>query len=207
MGELTIYRPCDISTSEKLAMVRMDSNVPHYRNVPRNRRIEWLIEKIAQLNLMLHHKGDGQVFEMDAIALDSYISDDIYINDLTMQEIDEAFKMGLIGKYGEFYGINAVTLFQFLLGYFKSEKKQKAIKLVQEAQKRAKREQYEKDQREKARLEGWGVEMKTVTEADIKAIMGDFGKIKRDEDKARKSAEHRELIKQQVEQIRKTYEK
>lgn len=177
MGELTIYRSCDISTSEKLAIVRMDASVPHYKNIPRGRRIEWLIERIAQLNLILHHKGDGQVFGMDAMALDGYISEDIYIRDFTLQEIDEAFKMGLIGKYGEFYGINAVSLFQFLTGYFRSEKKQRAIKLVQAAQKKAQREQYEREQREKARLEGWGVPMKTVTSEDVNAIMKDFGKI------------------------------
>lgn len=178
MEKMVLYKPQDISTAESLAILRLDKSVPHYRNIPKDKRVSWLIERIAQANLLRHQKVDGlaQVLEMDALALDAYIMENIYYSDFTLNEIEEAIRMGLVGKYGEYYGINAISLYGFIEGFFKSEKKQKAIKLVQAQRKREQREQYEREQREKARLEGWGVPMKTVTQEEINNVVKSIAK-------------------------------
>lgn len=201
MGDLVVYKPLDISTAEGLAVVRMDKRIPHYRDIPRDRRVGWLIERIAQANMLRHQKADAQVLEMDAIALDGYISEDIYISDFTLNEIDEAFRMGLINKYGDYYGVNAISLFGFLEGYFRSEKKQRAIRIVQAQRKKERLEREAKEQREKLRLEGWGVEMKTVTREEMQGLAKDMARAFSQE----KSKEHRELIRRQAAEIRKKY--
>ena len=71
--------------------------------------------------------------------------------------------MGLVGKFGEYFGLNSLTFFGFLQGYLKTDKKLRAIKIVQQYNKKKKQEEYDKKQRELARMEGWGVKVKTVT--------------------------------------------
>lgn len=203
MGDLVVYKPQDISTAESLAVVRMDKRVPHYRDISRDERIGWLIGRIAQANMLRHQKADAQVLEMDAVALDGYIIEDIYISDFTLNEIDEAFRMGLINKYGDYYGVNAISLFGFLEGYFRSDKKQRAIRIVQAQRKKERLEKEAKAQRELARLEGWGVKVKTISEGELQAIALGVEQ----ELKAEKSKAHRELVKQQAEEIRRKYGK
>lgn len=159
----------DISTPEKLAVMRMKSSVPHYRDIPRVRRCTMLADLIMQAYVLKHQSPEiggmslGQVVEMDASALDSFIMEDMYISDYTFAEIEEAFRLGLTNRLGEYYGLNSVSFFGFLQNYLNTEKKRKAIKIVQETRKKQKRLQYEKELRERAERQKNGDRMIDVT--------------------------------------------
>lgn len=159
----------DISTPEKLAALRINKDVPHFRAIARTERCTMLADLIMQAYILKHQTPElgnmstGQVVELDAAALDGFIMEDIHISDYTFAEIGEAFRMGLVGKFGEYFGLNSLTFFGFLQGYLKTDKKLRAIKIVQQYNKKKKQEEYDKKQRELARMKGWGVKVKTVT--------------------------------------------
>ena len=119
-----------IPDAESLAALRLDKSVPHYKDVDRARRITWLKEQIITLNMIRHQMTEDWQVEFDANALDEFIMDDHFASDYTFPEIKDAFKRGLMGDYGEFFGLTAESLYGFLRGYFMSEKKRKATEIV-----------------------------------------------------------------------------
>lgn len=121
-----------IPDAESLAALRLDKSVPHYKDVDRARRITWLKEQIITLNMIRHQMTEDWQVEFDANALDEFIMDDHFASDYTFPEIRDAFKRGLMGDYGEFFGLTAESLYGFLRGYFMSEKKRKATEIVRE---------------------------------------------------------------------------
>jgi len=56
--------------------------------------------------------------------------DDPVISNLTSVEIQEAFRSGVTGVYGEFYGITPKSLLGFLKSYAGSEKKLEAHRMI-----------------------------------------------------------------------------
>ena len=58
------------------------------------------------------------------------MTDDPVISNLTSVEIQEAFRAGVTGVYGDFYGITPKSLLGFLKSYVSSEKKLDAHRLI-----------------------------------------------------------------------------
>lgn len=186
-NNLTITKS-EIKTPESLTRVRMDKDIPHYGKMPENVRKMAISAMIAKLYLIRHQipqvngMSAGQVADMDATMLDEMIMEDSTMSDFTMQEIEEAFRDGIFGKYGEFYGINATTLYGFLRAYMRTPKKRRSVELEYQERKRIEREEagrrsmeeYERRQKQLARMEEWGAEIKTVTEADFMRMAKDM---------------------------------
>ena len=119
-----------IPDAESLAALRLDKSIPHYKDVKKVERINWLKSQIMTLNMIRHQMVEGWQVEFDANALDDFIMDDHFAKDYTFPEIKDAFKRGLMGDYGEFFGLTAESLYGFIRGYFMSEKKRKATEIV-----------------------------------------------------------------------------
>lgn len=120
----------DIHDAESLAAVRLNKEVPHYKDLAQPKRIQWLKEQIMTLNMIRHQMVEDWQVEFDAKVLDEFIMDDCYAKDYCFPEIKDAFKRGLMGDYGEYYGLTAESLYGFLRGYFMSAKKRKATEIV-----------------------------------------------------------------------------
>ena len=134
-----------IDTPEKLAALRLDTSVPHYRNVSPAERVAWLGTQIFGLSLLSHIRVDGDTVRIDAIMLDTEIMEDNILNDLTFVEMQEAFRKGVNGEYGEYFGITSISLLSFLRGFLKSDKKQKAATIIykkREQERKAKDERF-----------------------------------------------------------------
>lgn len=89
--------------------------------------------EIITLNMIRHQKVESQQVEFDAYALDGFIMDDHYASDYTLPEIKDAFKRGMMGDYGDYYGLTAESLFGFLRGYLVSPKKREATEIVRKS--------------------------------------------------------------------------
>lgn len=122
-----------IPDAKSLAALRLDKSVPHYKDLPKDKRTAWLKTQIMTLNMIRHQIVEGWQVEFDAQTLDEFLMDDIYARDYTFPEIKDAFKRGLMGDYGDYYGLTAESLYGFLRGYFMSEKKRKATEIVKKA--------------------------------------------------------------------------
>lgn len=122
----------DIPDAKSLAAVRLNKAVPHYKDLAQSKRITWLKEQILTLNMIRHQEVEDFQLEFDAKVLDEFIMDDQFVRDYCFPEIKDAFKRGLMGDYGDYYGITAESLYGFLRGYLMSEKKRKATKMVRE---------------------------------------------------------------------------
>ena len=122
-----------IPDAKTLASVRMDKSIPHYKDLDQAQRVKWLKGQIMSLNMIRHQMAEDWQVEFDAQALDEFIMDDHFASDYTFSEIKDSFKRGLMGDYGEYYGLTAESLYGFIRGYFMSEKKRTATKLVREA--------------------------------------------------------------------------
>ena len=122
-----------IPDAEALASVRLNKSIPHYKDLVEGKRIVWLKEQIMSLNMIRHQMVEGWQVEVDAKTLDEFIMDDHFAKDYTFSEIKDAFKRGLMGDYGDYYGLTAESLYGFIRGYFMSEKKRKATEIVRKA--------------------------------------------------------------------------
>lgn len=122
-----------IPDAKTLASVRMDKSIPHYKDLAQAQRVKWLKGEIMSLNMIRHQMAEDWQVEFDAQALDEFIMDDHFAADYTFSEIKDAFKRGLMGDYGDYYGLTAESLYGFIRGYFMSEKKRTATRLVREA--------------------------------------------------------------------------
>ena len=133
--QLTSSNMPAIPDAESLATLRMDGSVPHYRDIAKADRIGWLKEKILTLGMIRHQVAESWQVEFDANVLDEFIMEDNYASDYTFPEIWDAFKGGLKGEYGEYFGLTAESLYGFIRGYFMGEKKRKATEIVRNARK------------------------------------------------------------------------
>ena len=190
-----------MDTPGALADLRMNPSIPHYKNVPRMQRLTWLMNKITSLNILKHQRIEDEFLKADAENLDECIMENMYISDFTFQEISEAFRNGLMGKYGEYYGLTSISLFGFLEQFFNSEKKRKAIRIVQAR----KMELRKKQLREQAMtIEKWGMKMHDVS-ADY--LERKAQQMVDEKERERLNAEHREMVRKQAREILRQHEK
>lgn len=136
-----------IPTAEALAAVRTDPRFPRYSAVPKRDRVRWLSLQIMELQKLKHVKPTADTALLDAAALDERMMGDQYAADLTQPEIEQAFKDGLFGDYGDYYGINAPSLYGFIREFIGSEKKRDAAALVMKAHEERRRREAEEERR------------------------------------------------------------
>ena len=130
----------DVSTPEKLAAVIEDTSVARYKDLPENIRKDWITSQIFTLCYILHYQQPNPLdVKVDAAFADQMIMDDEGASALKQVEMQEAFRRGIAKEYGDFYGITAQSLIQFLKGYRASSKRLQALSIL-----------YDKDQKRQA---------------------------------------------------------
>ena len=136
-----------IKDARSLAAMRMNTvQYPHYSTVARSFRIDWLNLEIMKYMRLSHMKPTDTT--IDAVALDEMIMEDKIMADLIQPEMDYAFRQGVFGKYGDFYGITAMSLYGFLESYLSDEKKVDAAKIIQAENERRLAERKRREQEE-----------------------------------------------------------
>lgn len=122
-----------------LAQIRLDeANYPHYRNIAVPARMKWMAGQIQFLATIARIRDfEAKEPVIMASALDEMISTERDMLELTLPEIADAFKNGVFGSYGEFYGLSAPNLFGFIRSFLTSEKKREATALVVKSKKDA----------------------------------------------------------------------
>lgn len=130
-----------IRTAEELAAYRSNPEVPHYKDLETLHRFQWLGQEVVKINQILHRETVEEFLNMDVATLDENIMDDYRLADLTLMEIDEAFSRGICGAYGQYYGINALSLLDFLRSYKDTDKSREATKILAERAKQRRRQE------------------------------------------------------------------
>jgi len=185
----------DVSTPEKLADVIADTTVARYKDLPEQVRKDWIVSQIFTLCYILHYQQPNPLdVKVDAAFADQMIMDDDGASSLKQVEMQEAFRRGIAKEYGEFYGITAQSLIQFLKGFRSGAKRQRAIAIL-----------YEKEQ---ARIaEEKRNEDRLFYELRAHGFVNPWGKKEKKKVTTEESAAHREKIARQREEILKTYGK
>lgn len=155
-----------VGTVELLAAHLLDPKVRRFREGDEDKRKQWLFRQIGACYFIAHQKQPAwDAMTIDTDMLDASMMDDPTISNLTSVEIQDAFRAGVTGMYGEFYGISPRALLGFLKSYIASEKKLEAHRLITARQEKEDREANERLWREiqKKKAEGmfvpsWGPE-------------------------------------------------
>jgi len=190
-----------ITTAESLAQIRMDERrYPHYKSVPSQARQEWLANQIKYLASITRMRDfDAREAILMATALDDIISMDAGAVDLTFAEMADAFKKGVFGFYGEFFGISAPNLYGFLDKFITSETKKEATALVLKSKEQAYAEKKAAEKAERDRKI-----REEIEEAKRRGDIVPTGKIwfkPKSVDDALDSSEHREKVRRQAQEI------
>lgn len=125
-----------IATPQQLAEVRLavDANgkhiYPHYCELEQIVRVSWLGDQFFGLAILTHTSATSEMVSLDAVALDNEIMDNPILRDMTLVEMQEAFRKGAGKEYGDYFGITYASMLGFLRGYLKSEKKIRAAQIV-----------------------------------------------------------------------------
>ena len=69
-----------------------------------------------------------EAMDLTAAMLLRQLREDRITADLTWEEVSKAIQEGTFGKYGEVYGINAVSLYDMVWGYIESQERAQLIK-------------------------------------------------------------------------------
>ena len=134
----------DISTPEKLALVISNQSIARYRDIPETPRKTWIGSQIYGLCMILHYQAPAAFdVAIDAEMADQMIMEDTSLRSLKQVEMQEAFRRGISKEYGEFYGITASSLVQFLKGYIKGEKRAEAISILYKQEQKKRKEEDE----------------------------------------------------------------
>lgn len=137
-----------LNTTEAIVEVRLDERYPRYGNIPQSERLRWMSEQTKNLATIARIKDyDGRDAIVTAASLDEMVMRNEAICGLKLPEIAEAFKSGLFGLYGEFYGLTAPNLYGFLLSYIDSDRKKEATAIIRKGYEQRKREEQEENQR------------------------------------------------------------
>ena len=124
-----------VGTAEMLAAHLLDPAVRRYREGDEDKRKQWLFRQIGACYFIAHQKQPSwDAMTIDTDMLDASMIDDPVVSNLTSVEIQDAFRAGVTGVYGEFYGISPKTLLGFLKSYVASEKKLEAHRLITQRQ-------------------------------------------------------------------------
>lgn len=191
-----------IPTPQSLAQIRLDeANFPHYKNIRQEVRWEWMAKQVIYLAQIARIRDfDGKTSILMATALDEMMLQHKDIAELTLPEISDAFKSGVFGLYGEFYGLSAPNLYGFLCGFLDSSKKKEATEMVSKSKEDAYREKTrsERERRQKAIL----AEMEAAKKDGTFVPTGEvWFKPKMVNDVMRESKEHRDKVRQQAREI------
>lgn len=182
----------NISTPEALAVVIADNSIARYKDIPEEQRKLWIGSQIYGLCLILHYQAPSpQDVEFDCAFADRMIMEDTSICCLKQVEMQEAFRRGIAKEYGDFYGITATSLVNFLNGYIKGEKRAKAILILHQ-------QEQQKLKDDDARF--WAELAKAREEGLIE--LPEFSHSPFEDDQ-----QHRERLAKQREEILKAYEK
>lgn len=120
-----------VQTAELLAAHLLDPSATRYRTGEDGKRQQWLYRQIGACCVLAHAKIPGwETLAMDAEVLDASMMEDPVVANLTTTEIQDAFRAGVTGGYGEFYGLSPRTLMGWLKTYVASEKKIEAHRLI-----------------------------------------------------------------------------
>ena len=125
--EQTMEQQLITPTSNNAVIVSVQSlrdirrNSPRYKDTAPEVRLRWLTNRIAYCNMINHTRQDIEVFKVDAAALDSAMIQDRAIADLTAPEISFAMYHGVMGEYGEYYGLTPRTFMGFFREFFKTD--------------------------------------------------------------------------------------
>ena len=137
--------PVPITDVASLVEIRLNkARYPRYRDIPQATRQNWLAKEFLLLAKIVKARDVDKDYPLVfATTVDEQISASEWASDLTLPEIEYAFKRGVFGEYGEYYGFNAVSMFGFIEGYLHSEKKRDASKAVMERLDRERRDEEE----------------------------------------------------------------
>lgn len=120
-----------IGTAEMLAEHLLSPMARRYRQGEEGRRKEWLYQQMGACYFINHQKlPSWDVMTIDTDVLDAAMMDDPVIANMTSVEIQDAFRAGVTGAYGDFYGISPKSLLGFLKSYVASDKKIEAHRLI-----------------------------------------------------------------------------
>lgn len=135
-----------IDTPEKLAALIKDDGVPRYCQLDELNRRGWLCDQINALNYMTHSARITSEVDLviEASMMDQAIMDDDRVKWLTQVEMQEAFRRGITKEYGDFFGITAGTVVQFLRGFMDGDKRKRAKAIIRENESRKEREGQER---------------------------------------------------------------
>ena len=147
-----------IATPEQLAALIQNPNVPKYCQLENEERLSWLCDQINALNYMTHSARITSEIDLlvEASMMDQAIMDNNAVRWLTQVEMQEAFRRGITKEYGDFFGITAGTVVQFLTGFMTGEKRQRAKALIREEESRKEKEGQERFWKEIERMKAEG---------------------------------------------------
>lgn len=142
-----------IPDAKTIAAIRLNEReFPHYKNIPKGKRIEWVATEIKMLADITRAKNfDAKDSIIIAAALDEVVMEDFYASDLTFPEIRDSFKKGVFGIYGEFKGLSAPNLYGFLNSYLLSENKKASAEMVRKEKEKFLAEKKRKEREEEQR--------------------------------------------------------
>lgn len=191
-----------IDSAATLAVIRMDEEkYPHYRNIPQLERMKLVAGEIQFLASIMRIKDfDKREPVLMATALDDMMREDKDMMELTMAEISVAFKNGVFGLYGEFFGLTAPNLFGFLNSFLESSLKREATDMVIKSRKQAYLERTAAEREERQRKIQAEIE-----EAKRNGTFVPTGRAwfepKTVKDVMKESAEHRDKVRKQAREI------
>lgn len=109
-------------TPESLAELRRDkTSNPAFPSLPQNGRLQWLSKQLLFIASTLRIKDyDVRDATLAAGLIDGEISEDAQLSRLSAQEINYAMVKGSIGRYGDFYGLTAKTVVDWLRSFCES---------------------------------------------------------------------------------------
>ena len=126
----------------------MNPQIPRYAQLKKATRVNWMKDQILVLYYLRHIRDVNELDVLiDATSTDDAIMESPDFRCLTQIEIQDAFKHGINGEYGEFFGITTPTLVGFIKGYQKAEKWQKAKAIVYSEEQRKIASEKEKENR------------------------------------------------------------
>ncbi len=103
-----------------------------------------LVKAISSAVFDCGQKMDAKDLELNANNLANYLDEKFPA--ITIQEVQLAFKMGAVGEFGEFMGLNLKTFNYWIKCYFESEEVKKAYRIQLDYQESLKSEQQVLDQ-------------------------------------------------------------
>ena len=142
---MTILRTSSsLATAAQVAAIMKDPSVRRYEGIPADERLRWIGSQIYALCAMTHQKRpDPSDVMMDAAFFDNAVMQDWGYRTMTLPEMQDAFRQGALGNFGEFFGMTSGSLVMFLDGFLKSDKRREARAIIKAEQDRKLKEKEE----------------------------------------------------------------